>query len=86
MTKSWNGNIFVWLPAISTDPNGGPTYGVLPVLVLSDPETHHIRQLLAPSYTYNKLFGQTGTMRYYWYPSESSQYVTIGSFSQHTNR
>jgi hypothetical protein len=86
MTKSWNGNIFVWLPAVSTDPNGGPTYGVLPVLVLADPETHHIRQLLAPSYTYNKLFGQTGTMRYYWYPSESSQYVTIGSFSQHTNR
>jgi len=86
MTKSWNGNIFVWLPAISTDPNSGPTYGVMPVLVLSDPETHHIRQLLAPSYTYNSLFGQTGTMRYYWYPTDSSQYVTIGSYSQHTNR
>src|ERR1019366_6848298 len=37
MTRSWNGNIFVWLPAISTDPNAGPTYGVLPVLVLADP-------------------------------------------------
>jgi len=86
MTKSWNGNIFVWLPAISTDPNAGPTYGVLPVLVLADPATHHIRHLLAPSYTYNSLFGQTGTMRYYWYPNETSQYVTIGSFSQHTNR
>jgi hypothetical protein len=86
MTKSWNGNIFVWLPAISTDPNGGPTYGVLPVLVLADPATHNIRQLLAPSYTYNRLFGQTGTMRYYWYPTSSSQYVAIGSYSQHTNR
>src|ERR1035441_1552422 len=31
MTRTWNGNIFVWLPAISTDPNAGPTYGVLPV-------------------------------------------------------
>jgi hypothetical protein len=86
MTKSWNGNIFVWLPAISTDPNAGPTYGILPVLVLSDPQTHHIRHLLAPSYTYNSLFGQTGTMRYYWYPNDSSQYVAIGSVSQHTNR
>jgi hypothetical protein len=86
MTKSWNGNIFVWLPAISTDPNTGPTYGVMPVLVLSDPETHNIRQLVAPSFTYNSLFGQTGTMRYYWYPTPSSQYVTIASYSQHTNR
>jgi len=86
MTRSWNGNIFVWLPAISTDPNAGPTYGVLPVLVLADPVTHNIRQLLAPSYTYNSLFGQTGTMRYYWYPSDTSQYVAIGSYSHHTNR
>lgn len=86
MTRSWKENIFVWLPAISTDPNAGPTVGVLPVLVLSNPQTHHIRQLLAPSYTYNDLFGQTGTLRYYWYPTESSQYVAIGSFSQHTNR
>jgi len=86
MTKTWNGNIFVWLPAVSTDPNAGPTGGLMPVLVLSDPQTHHIRQLIAPSYTYNGLFGQTGTMRYYWYPSEFSQYVTIASYSQHTNR
>lgn len=86
MTRSWNGNIFVWLPAVSTDPNAGPTYGVLPVLVLADPNSHQIRHLLAPSYTYNELFGQTGTMRYYWYPSNSSQFVTIGSYSQHTNR
>ena len=86
MTKSWNGNIFVWLPAISTDPNAGPTYGVLPVLVLVDPKTHNIRHLLAPSYTFNSLFGQTGTMRYYWYPDNTSQYVTIASYSQHTNR
>jgi len=86
MTKSWNGNIFVWLPAVSTDPNSGPTAGILPVLVLADPQSHHIRHLLAPSYTYNSLFGQTGTMRYYWYPDDSSQLVTIGSISQHTNR
>src|ERR1700685_704938 len=25
MTRSWGPNIFVWLPAISTDPNAGPT-------------------------------------------------------------
>jgi hypothetical protein len=86
MTKAWGPNLFVWLPAISTDPNAGPTGGVLPVMVLADPESHHIQHLLAPSYTYNSLFGQTGTMRYYWYPSSTSQFVTIGSMSEHTNR
>jgi|GEM_PF-657689 len=86
MTKSWKGNIFVWLPAISTDPNSGPTLGILPVLVLSDSTTHHIEHLLAPSYTYNDLFGQTGTMRYYYYPTDASQLYVNGSISQHTNR
>jgi outer membrane protein assembly factor BamA len=55
-------------------------------MVLSDPETHHIQHLLAPSYTYNSLFGQTGTVRYYWYPTDTSQFLAIGSFSEHTNR
>ena len=86
MTKTWGADIFVWLPAISTDPNAGPTGGVLPVLVLADRESHHIQHLLAPSYTYNSSFGQTGTMRYYWYPTDESQFVTIGSYSEHTNR
>jgi outer membrane protein assembly factor BamA len=86
MTKTWGPNIFVWLPAVSTDPNAGPTGGVLPVLVLADPESHHIQHLLAPSYTYNPLFGTTGTMRYYWYPTDTSQFVTLGSYSEHTNR
>ncbi len=86
MTKTWGPNLFVWLPAISTDPNSGPTEGVLPVMVLADPENRTIRHLLAPSYTYNSLFGQTGTMRYYWYPTPASQFVSIGSFSERTNR
>ncbi len=86
MTKSWGDNIFVWLPALSTDPNSGPTAGVLPVMVLSDKTTHHIRHLFAPSYTYNELFGQTGTWRYYYYPTDASQLFTIASISQHTNR
>ena len=86
MTTTWDNNIFVWLPAISTDPNTGPTIGILPVLVLSDKITHHIRHLMAPSYTYNELFGQTVTGRYYFYPTDQSQLFAIGSYSQHTNR
>jgi hypothetical protein len=86
MTTKWGDNIFVWLPAIATDPNTGPTFGLMPVLVLADPSTHHIRHLVAPSYTGNELFGQTVTARYYFYPDETSQLYTIGSYSQHTNR
>lgn len=86
MTTSWRGNIFVWLPAISTDPNTGPTYGILPVVVFSDPQSHRIRHLLAPSVTYNELFGTTGTFRYYWYPTDTSQLYTVASYSKDTNR
>jgi hypothetical protein len=86
MTKSWGNNVFVWLPAFSTDPNAGPTTGILPVLVLADPQTQHIRHLVAPSYTFNTLFGQTVTGRYYFYPTDASQLYAIASYSQHTNR
>jgi len=86
MTKSWRNNIFVWLPAISTDPNTGPTLGILPVLVLSDQHSKRIRHLVAPSYTYNDLFGQTGTFRYYYYPTETSQLYSVLSLSSRTNR
>lgn len=86
MTKSWGPNIFVWLPAISTDPNAGPTIGILPVLVLADESTRRIKNLLAPSITYNDLFGVTGTMRYYWYPTDRSQLFAYGSYSAETNR
>jgi len=85
MTKTWGSNIFVWLPAISTDPNAGPTFGILPVWVMADPASHHIRNLVAPSYTYNSLFGQTGTARYYFYPTDASQLYANASISQHTN-
>ena len=86
MTHSWKGNMFVWLPAISTDPNTGPTGGLMPVLVIADPATHHIRELWAPSVTYNSFFGTTGTIRYYRYPTDASQIYAVGSYSQHTNR
>ncbi len=85
MTRSWGGNIFVWLPAISTDPNTGPTYGILPVVVLADPVSHHIRHLLAPSLTHNDLFGVTATGRYYFYPTDASQLYATASVSQHAN-
>lgn len=86
MTKSWKGNVFVWLPAISTDPNTGPTVGLMPVMVLADPQSKHIRHLIAPSYTYNALFGQTVTSRYYYYPTDESQLYNALSYSQHENR
>jgi hypothetical protein len=86
MTTTWNSNIFVWLPAFSTDPNTGPKYGILPVLVLAENEHHHIRHLLAPSYTYNKILGNTFTHRYYFYPTDESQLYNTLSYSQHVNR
>lgn len=86
MTTRWRNHLFVWLPAISTDPNTGPTYGLMPVVVMADQQTRHIRHLMAPSVTYNRLFGTTGTMRYYYYPTDKSQLFSVASYSKNTNR
>jgi hypothetical protein len=86
MTTPWHDNMFVWLPALAADPNSGATYGVLPVLLIPEKETHHIRHLIAPTYTYNQLFGQSAGIDYYFYPNSSSQLYASARRSEHTNR
>jgi hypothetical protein len=86
MTKPWHNDLFIWLPAITTDPNSGVTLGFMPVLLLPEENSHRIRQLIAPLYTYNPIFGQTITGNYFLYPTNVSQFFTEGSISQRTNR
>src|ERR1700687_1013362 len=86
ITTPWHDSLFVWLPAIERDPNTRLRIGVLPVLLLTNKENHQIRHILAPGYTYNSLFGQTGEMNYYFFPTDASQLIAIASVSEHTNR
>jgi len=73
------------LPAISTKPNEGATFGLLPVFLFLD-EYDHIQMLLAPSLTFNGILGVTGTFRLFGYPDGNRQYQIIASLSSKINR
>jgi hypothetical protein len=86
LTSEWRDNIVVWLPAIRTDPNSGTEWGVMPVLLLVESPSRRIRHLIAPSYTYNRIFGHSAYGNYFYYPNDDAQLYLGASVSQRTNR
>ena len=52
---------FIPIPEIATDPNGGTTVGLLPVMLFTDAR-QQIRQILAPDLTHNSSLGVGGTL------------------------
>src|SRR5262249_52616335 len=76
---------FFPLPAFDTDPNEGETYGVLPVLMVTDADGA-VRSIIAPSITWNEIRGVTGTFRYFLYASALERLEIIGSYSEKIDR
>lgn len=58
----------VYLPAITTNPNSGPTYGILPVWLFNN-DRKEIEHIVAVMLTNNETFGPDGSISYYYYPS-----------------
>jgi len=58
----------VYFPAIATNPNSGPTFGILPVWLLTN-DRHQIEHIFAPMLTYNQTFGPAFSGSYFYYPS-----------------
>lgn len=70
---------FIPVPEVATDPNGGTTYGVLPVFLFTD-HNDQIKSIFAPDITNNTTLGPGGTIRYLAYPSSDTQwYATAGA-------
>ncbi len=70
---------FIPLPEVATDPNGDTTIGFLPVWLFTN-DKNQIHQLFAPDLTYNPNLGIGGTVRYFSYPSEDTQwYIVAGA-------
>ncbi|MBI3291527.1 MAG: hypothetical protein HYZ73_01780, partial [Elusimicrobia bacterium] len=74
----------IYFPAIASDPNAGPTYGILPIWLRTN-ERGQILHLFAPSITYNAIFGPTPTFRYYFYPTAESRLFAIVSRALHND-
>jgi len=64
------------VPEVATDPNGGVTYGILPVWLFTD-NKHEISGILAPDINANSTLGPGGNFRYLAYPSADTQWYTV---------
>jgi Omp85 superfamily domain len=75
---------FIPIPMYSTVPTEGSTYGGMPVLMAVHGET--VKMIGAPSISWNRAAGVTGTLRYYYYPSDVQALSVIAAASTHVNR
>ena len=67
---------FIPVPEVATDPNGGVTYGVLPVWLFTD-DKDEITSILAPDINANSTLGPGGNFRYLAYPSSDTNWYAV---------
>lgn len=73
------------VPAFGYSRNEGAYYGFL-VPMLRSNANGHLEDIIAPQYLHNKYIGETLTMNYYGYPSDTTQYRAILSYSTKVQR
>ena len=73
------------LPVYATDPNEGATYGLMPVFLIIDQGSQHTDSIFAPSASWNKIIGETGTFRWFNYPAPFKSLTFTASISSHVN-
>jgi hypothetical protein len=76
---------FIPLPEVATDPNGDTTIGFLPVWLFTD-DKQQIRQMFAPDLTYNPTLGVGGTLRFFSYPSDDTQWYIVAGGAETIDR
>jgi hypothetical protein len=67
---------FIPVPEVATDPNGGVTYGVLPVWLFTD-DKNQITSIFAPDINSNSTLGPGGNFRYLAYPSSDTNWYAV---------
>lgn len=76
---------FIPLPEVTTDPNGDTTIGLLPVWLFTD-DNNQIQQIFAPDLTYNPTLGIGGTLRFFSYPSDDTQWYIVAGGAEKIDR
>ncbi len=72
---TWPFDLFP-IPEVSTNPNGGVTYGVLLAFLFKDKQ-NQIASILAPDVNTDTKLGFGGTVRYFAYPSADMQWYAL---------
>ncbi|MDR4494862.1 MAG: BamA/TamA family outer membrane protein [Nitrospirales bacterium] len=73
------------VPAVAFSRNEGAYYGLI-VPILKPDTKGHLEDIFAPQYLHNKYIGESFTMNYYGYPSDTTQYNVILSYSTKVQR
>jgi hypothetical protein len=76
---------FIPVPVLGADPNGGTTFGILPVWLHTD-EQHEINRIIAPDLTHNSYFGWGGHARLYAYPSVDELWSVVAGVAERVQR
>src|ERR1700757_3608997 len=72
---NWPFDLFP-VPEVTTNPNGGVTYGVLLAFLFKDNQ-NQITSILAPDVNNDTKLGFGGTVRYFAYPSADTQWYAL---------
>src|SRR5215469_1994920 len=72
---------FIPVPEVATDPNGGVTYGVLPVWLFTD-NKNEINSIFAPDINANSTLGPGGNFRYLAYPSADTNWYAVAGANE----
>lgn len=72
---NWPFDLFP-IPEVATNPNGGVTYGVLLAFLFKDKQ-NQISRILAPDVSNDTKLGFGGTVRFFSYPSEDTQWYAL---------
>ncbi|HTT77901.1 MAG TPA: BamA/TamA family outer membrane protein [Candidatus Binataceae bacterium] len=81
---AWPFSLFP-VPEVATNPNGGVTYGIL-LAFLFKAADGHIEDIFAPDVNENSVLGPGGSLKYFAYPSEDTQWSAVGAAQENIAR
>src|SRR5271165_5237906 len=76
---------FIPVPLISTDPNSGSTFGLIPTWVKTD-ENHNVTRIIAPDILVNENFGLGVHGRVFAYSSADEQWSMVAGIKERVER
>jgi len=76
---------FIPVPLISTDPNSGSTFGLIPTRVQTD-ANHDVIRIIAPDILVNENFGVGVHGRIFAYPSADEQWSVVAGIKERVER
>src|ERR1700675_4363535 len=76
---------FIPVPLISTDPNSGWTFGLIPTAVKTD-ENHNVSRIIAPDFLVNENFGVGVHGRVFAYSSADEQWSMVAGIKERVER